>query len=192
VLLGRYPAAEVEARADYPPLPAPVAAGLPSSLLERRPDIMAAERVCAVGVSAPGSSETRAAADFSLSFAGGRVGDNVLSLLRLNPWLASVGIGMSIPIYEGGALQAKVVIATEAQADAVARYGSIALAAFREVENSLASEQAIMQRIPLDEKALADRTEAVRNLAHPQYRPGASISCGWRNCRRCRSPTRKR
>ena len=171
VLLGRYPAAEVEAAPTYPPLPAPVTAGLPSSLLERRPDIVAAERAVLSAFRRQEAAKLALLPDFSLSFAGGRVGDNVLSLLRLNPWLASVGIGMSIPIYEGGALQAKVVIATAEQADAVARYGSIALAAFREVENSLASEQAIMQRIPLGEKALADRTEAVR-ISLVQYKAG--------------------
>ena len=77
-----------------------------------------------------------------LVFARGRtLGDQVMSVLRLNPWLASAGIGVSIPIYEGGALQAKVQIATAQQAQAVARYGAVVLTAFREVETSLANEQ---------------------------------------------------
>ena len=44
VLLGRYPDAEIEVAAAYPLLPAPPGTGVPASLLERRPDIVAAER----------------------------------------------------------------------------------------------------------------------------------------------------
>jgi outer membrane protein TolC len=102
---------------------------------------------------------------------GGRVSDPVLALLGLNPWLASAAIGMSIPIYEGGALRAKVEIATAQQAQAVARYGAVALAAFREVETSLANERLLALQLPLNQKALADRTEAVR-IATVQYKAG--------------------
>ena len=49
----------------------------------------------------------------------------MLTLLRLNPSLATAGIGISIQIYEGGALQAKVQIATAQQEQAVARYGAV-------------------------------------------------------------------
>ena len=72
--------------------------------------------------------------------------------MHLNPWLASAAIGASIPIYEGGALRAQVKIATAQQAQAVARYGSVVLKAFREVENALANEQLLAKRLPLDQK----------------------------------------
>jgi outer membrane protein TolC len=86
----------------------------------------------------------------------------VTSLLRLNPWLASAAVGISIPIYEGGALKAQVAIATAQQAESVARYGGVALNAFREVEDSLANESLLAAQLPLDERALQARTEAVR------------------------------
>ena len=108
---------------------------------------------------------------FSISLAGGRLGDQLLSLLHLNPWLFSAGIGVSIPIYEGGALRAKVEIATAQQAQAIASYGVVALAAFREVENSLANERLLALQMPLDQKSLDDRTEAVR-IATIQYKAG--------------------
>jgi len=78
---------------------------------------------------------------------------------------------VSIPIYEGGALRAKVEIATAQQAQAIASYGAVALAAFREVENSLANERLLALQLPLDQKALGDRTEAVR-IATIQYKAG--------------------
>jgi len=171
VLLGRYPAAEIEVAARYPALPALVGAGIPSALLERRPDIVAAERGVLAAFRNEEAAELALLPEFSFSLVGGRLGDQVLTLLRLNPWLASAGIGVSIPIYEGGALRAKVEIATAQQAQAVARYGQVALTAFREVETSLANEQLYLLQLPFDQKALDDRAEAVR-IATVQYKAG--------------------
>lgn len=171
VLLGRYPAAEIDVAVAYPRLPPPVGAGVPASLLERRPDIIAAERAVLVAFRQQEAATLALLPDFSISLAGGRVGDQVLSLLRLNPWLASAGIGVSIPIYEGGALRAQVEIATAQQVEAVARYGAVALTAFREAENALANEQLLAKRLPFEERALADRTVAVR-IATVQYKAG--------------------
>ena len=82
----------------------------------------------------------------------------------------------SIPVYEGGALRAKVQIATAAQAQAVARYGAVALNAFREVENALANEPLLALQLPLEQKALDDRIEAAR-IATIQY--GGSRDLLW-------------
>ena len=79
---------------------------------------------------------------------------------------------MSIPIYEGGALRAKVQIATAQQAQAVAAYGAALLTAFEEVENALANERLIAMRLPYEEAALGSSTEAVR-LARIQYQAGS-------------------
>ena len=171
VLLGRYPAAEIEVAAMYPPLPPLAGTGVPSALLERRPDLIAAEREVLAAFRREEAAELALLPDFSLSLAGGRLGDQVLSLLHLNPWLASAGIGVSIPIYTGGALQAKVGIATAQQSEAVARYGAVALTAFREVENSLSNERLLALQLPLEQKSLDDRTEAVR-IATIQYKTG--------------------
>ena len=171
VLLGRYPAAEIEVAAAYPALAALPGAGMPSALLERRPDLLAAEREVVAAFRGTEAAELALLPAFSFSFVGGRASDPVLALLGLNPWLASAAIGMSIPIYEGGALRAKVQIATAQQAQAVARYGAVALAAFREVETSLANERLLALQLPLNQKALADRTEAVR-IATVQYKAG--------------------
>jgi NodT family efflux transporter outer membrane factor (OMF) lipoprotein len=171
VLLGRYPAAEIEVAVVYPALPPLGGTGVPSALLERRPDLLAAEREVLAAFRREETAKLALLPEFSFSLVGGRLGDPVLSLLRLNPWLASAGIGVSIPIYEGGALRAKVEIATAQQAQAVARYGAVALTAFREVENSLANEHLLALQLPLDQKSLDDRTEAVR-IASIQYKAG--------------------
>jgi outer membrane protein TolC len=140
-------------------------------LLERRPDLLAAEQEVVAAFRSQEAAELALLPDFSLSLGVGRIGDPLLGLLGLNPWLAAAGIGVSIPIYEGGALRAKIAIATAQQAQAVARYGALVLAAFREVENTLANEQLLALQLPLDQKALADRSEAVR-IATVQYKAG--------------------
>jgi NodT family efflux transporter outer membrane factor (OMF) lipoprotein len=172
LLLGRYPGAEIEVAAAYPELPPPAGTGVPMELLERRPDIVAAEREVLAAFRQSEAAELALLPDFSISLAGGRLGDQLLTLLGLNPWMATAGIGASIPIYEGGALRAQIQIANAQQAQAVAQYGSTVLAAFGEVENALANEQLIARRLPYAETALADRTRAVE-IATVQYRAGS-------------------
>ena len=75
------------------------------------------------------------------------------------------------PDLEGGALRAQIKIATAQQAQAVAHYGAVALAAFREVENALANEQFLVKRIRFLQRALVDRTAAVQ-IATVQYQAG--------------------
>lgn len=170
-LLGRYPAAEIEVAAVFGFLPPPAGAGMPSSLLERRADLLAAERVVFAAFRQQEAAQLALLPSFGLSLAGGRFSDLVTSLLSMNPWLVSAAVGMSIPIYEGGALKAQVEIATAQQAEAVARYGSVALNALREVEDSLANERLLAAQLPLDESALKARTQAVR-IATQQFVAG--------------------
>ncbi len=172
VLLGRYPAAEIEAASTYAPDPPPIAAGLPAALLQRRPDVVAAERQVVAAFRKTEAAELALLPDFSMELAGGRLSDPILLLLRLNPWLATAAIGAAIPVYEGGALRAQVQIATAQQAEAVARYGSVVLTAFREVETALANDQLLAKRVPLDESSLRNRTDAVR-IATEQYIAGS-------------------
>jgi NodT family efflux transporter outer membrane factor (OMF) lipoprotein len=171
VLLGRYPAAEIAVAPAYPALPAVSAASVPVALLQRRPDLLAAERDVIAAFRNQESAELALLPSFGLAITGGRFSDVLTTLLSLNPWLATAAIGVSIPVYEGGALRAKVVIATEQQARAVARYGAVVLKAFREVENALAAEPLLALQLPLEQKALDDRNAAVR-IATVQYKAG--------------------
>jgi outer membrane protein, multidrug efflux system len=171
VLLGRYPATEIEVATAYPVLPPTPAAGLPATLLERRPDLVAAEREVLAAFRQEEVAKLALLPDFSFSFEGGRLGDPLFSLLDLNPWLVTAAIGASIPIFTGGALQAQIRIATAQQAQAVAHYGSVVLVAFREVEDSLANEQLLTKRLPLEQSAVDSRAQAVR-IATVQYKAG--------------------
>jgi outer membrane protein, multidrug efflux system len=98
--------------------------------------------------------------------------DPLLSVLGLNPWLVHSALGMMLPIYEGGALRAQVKIATAEQLQSVAKFGSVSLRAFAEVEDALTNEQQLAKHLPSSEDAVRDHTEAVR-IANVRYRSGS-------------------
>jgi len=173
LLLGRYPSAEIEVAKDFVPVPPPVAAGLPASLIERRPDILAAEQNVLQAFRSEEAARLALLPSFSLGIGGGRLENGILSLLKLNPWLIRAAVGMTVPIYEGGALSARVKIANAQQQEAVAAYGSAVLEAFREAETALTNEDLLAQRLRFDEAGERDRTEAVR-VSRIQYTAGAT------------------
>ena len=172
VLLGRYPAAQLKVAENLPVVPPPVQTGLPSSLLERRPDMVAAERRVLEAFRSKEAARLALLPSFSLNLDGGKLSDNLLSVLHLNPWMFHTTLGMSVPIYTGGALRAKVEIANARQQEAVAAYGAVALTAFREVENGLMNEGLLAQRLEFDRDVLQDRSEAVR-IGRLKYDAGA-------------------
>jgi multidrug efflux system outer membrane protein len=104
---------------------------------------------------------------------GGRLENNLLSLLQLNPWLFRAAIGVHIPIYTGGELTARITIATAEQQAAVASYGSAVLTALKEVEDALTNEGLLAQALQYSQAAVRDYAEAVR-ISRIQYTAGAT------------------
>jgi NodT family efflux transporter outer membrane factor (OMF) lipoprotein len=173
LLLGRYPGAEIEVAAEFVPVPPPVAAGLPASLIERRPDVLAAEQQVLQAFRHEEAAKLARLPNFSLGLGGGRLDNGVLSLLDLNPWLARAAVGMSVPIYTGGELTARIKIADARQVEAIAAYGNAVLQAYREAETALTNEALLAQRLAFDQAAERDRIEAVR-VSRIQYKAGAT------------------
>jgi multidrug efflux system outer membrane protein len=172
VLLGRYPAAAVDISRDFSPLPPPVQAGLPSSLLDRRPDVVAAERLVLAAFRNQEAARLALLPTFALTFDGGRLSDALLSLVKLNPWFYHVALGMTVPVYTGGRLTAQVKIETARQLQAVAHYGVVVLTAFDEVETALTNENLYAQQFQHLENSLREYSESVR-IATIKYKAGA-------------------
>jgi len=172
VLLGRYPAAELAVADSFVPVPPPLAAGIPSTLLNRRPDVLAGEQQVLAAFRAEESARLALLPSFSLTLAGGKLSDALLSLLQLNPWMAAGAVGMTVPIYQGGALRSQVRVASAQQEVQVAQYGATILRAFQEVERALSNEGLLADRLVSERAALANRTEAVR-IANVKYRAGS-------------------
>jgi outer membrane protein, multidrug efflux system len=171
VLIGRYPAAELQVAEGFDPLPPPVAPGMPSSLLERRPDIVAAEHQVTAAFRTEEAAKLALLPDFSFTLKGGCLSDPLLSVLGLNPWLIHSAVGMFVPICQGGALRAEIKIATAQQEQSIAYFGGVALQAFGEVEVALTNERLLGERLPHTENAVRDHTEGVR-VANLRYKAG--------------------
>jgi len=172
LLLGRYPAAELTVAQDFCPLPPTIQAGLPSALLERRPDLVSAENEVLAAFRLQEAAKLALLPNIAFTLDGGHLSDGLISLLRLNPWMLHGFIGMDVPIYTGGRLKAQIQIATAQQVEVIARYGSVTLRAFYEVEVALTNEALLAQRLQNEERALADYSEAVR-IARIRYVAGA-------------------
>jgi outer membrane protein TolC len=171
-LVGRYPAAELDVPGALPPLPGPVPAGLPSELLERRPDVVAAERQVAAAFYRV--QETKAARLPSISLTGAfstLSSDLVLLKERDNP-VFGFGGRATVPLYLGGALQAEVKVRTAEQKQAVAEYGRAGANAFADVEKALSAGFAAGTREPLLRQAVAENQRAL-DLAQVRYRVGS-------------------
>ena len=140
VLVGRYPVGTPLKSTHLPKLPIMITTGMPSDLLERRPDIKsAAARVDAARYNVKVAEATRLPT-VSLTAGFGRVSSEVF-VLKTDAANPSTGIGVTLPLFSGGALEQKVNAKQAELEQAFANYAKVGLNAFREVESALSGEQ---------------------------------------------------
>ena len=151
ILLGRYPGGQIELATDLVPVPPAISSGLPSELLERRPDLQAAERRVAREFFLTEEARLASLPRFSLT-AGAGLGDTITSL----------GAGVVAPLYTGGAIEAQLAGATASQEAAIAAYGAAALNAFEEVETALTNEYLLAEREQFLSDVVSNEFEAYR------------------------------
>lgn len=172
LLVGRYPATELEAAQSWPAVAESIPAGIPSELLERRPDIIAAER--RVGAAFNLVQEARAARlpSVSISGTGSHLSSDVFVLQDRDDVEWSVGGSVLAPLFRGGALQAQVKVRTAEQDAAIAAYGDTVLMAFKEVEDALSGERAMQEREQILTAAAGEAERAV-GFAQKRYSVGS-------------------
>jgi NodT family efflux transporter outer membrane factor (OMF) lipoprotein len=173
VTLGRYPADELALAADLPAVPPPVPAGVPSELLERRPDLIAAERRVAAAFHLVQAAEATRLPRIALTAAGGRSTSELLRLANVGAGFWTVAANFLAPLFTGGALKAQVEMANAEQQAALAIFGQTALRAFGEVESSLASEGLLADQQTYLERVLVQDSDAVR-LSRVRYDIGST------------------
>ena len=164
VLLGRYPVAELQVTGDLPSVPSPTPIGVPSELLERRPDIIAADRKVAAAFYNEQAAQAARLPRLELSATLGTLLDPTQSI-----W--SIGANLLAPLFTGGRLKGDVLVATAQQRQELGRYVSVALRAFREVETALANEQVLVLRQAQLEQADA-RLRSASRIAQDRYNAG--------------------
>ena len=172
LLLGRYPAAELKARQELDTFPGPVPVGMPLEMLERRPDLIAAERRVAAAFDRVGEAKTARLPRISLNASIADISSEVLQLQTdyQNP-SSGVGGRLVAPIYHGGALNTQVEIRTIEQKEAVAQYARMALRAIGDVENALSAGKTLAEREQLLQRIVAD-SQRTLELEQTSYRIG--------------------
>lgn len=174
LLLGRYPATELQARHDLAGLPGPVPAGLPLEALERRPDLIAAERRVAAAFNRVGEAKAAQLPRLTLNANIAAISSDILQLAPDfdNP-TGGIGANLLAPVYQGGALKTQVEIRTLEQKQALAEYARMALRALGDVENALGSAKTLSEREQVLQRTAADNQRALE-LTQISYRVGTA------------------
>ena len=174
VLLGQSPSSFGLAVSDVAPQPPAVPVGVPSTLVERRPDIAAAERRVYAANARIGIARAAFFPTITLGASGGYEATQGHGLLSASSGFWALGpVGAALSIFDGGARAAQVKVARAEFDEAAAHYRETVLTAFREVEDDLAlSRQLAAQE--QDQQQAVRAAEHTRDLALVRYRDGAS------------------
>jgi outer membrane protein, multidrug efflux system len=170
-LAGRYPSAALQVPAQLAAVPGPVPVGMPSELLERRPDVIAAERRVAAAFYRIEEAKAARLPRISLTAAVTSVSSELFVLKDRDNPVWSAGASLTAPLFTGGALQGQVEVRTAEQKQALAEYGRIGARAFGEVENALSSAFVLDDREAILREAVVDNARALE-LANVRFRVG--------------------
>ena len=175
VLVGKMPSEFSIARYDatLPPQVPEIPAILPSQLLERRPDIAAAERRMAQANANIGVAQTALYPNLGLSASGGSSGPSLGNWFATPYWVWAVGAQVAAVLYDGGLNAAQQSQALAAFDAAAASYRQTVLSGFQEVEDNLAALHDLTRERAQLEAGLAAARRAEQVLLS-QYRAGTA------------------
>jgi NodT family efflux transporter outer membrane factor (OMF) lipoprotein len=158
----------VEPRTTAPP---PIPIGLPSQLLERRPDIAAAERSMAAANAQIGVAYAAYYPALTLSASGGMQSSALKNLLDWPSRFWSVGPSISETVYDGGLRRAEVNQYVAVYNANLAAYRQSVLTAFQQVEDSLAAVRILSQQI-LHQQEAVNSSQTFLKLETGRYNNG--------------------
>ena len=156
--------------AALPVLP-PIPEALPATLLERRPDVSAAERRVAAANAAVGVARAAWFPTLSLSGSGGFQGPQWQHLVSVPMRYWSVGPALAETLFDAGARHYQSVAAVAGYDRAVADYRQVVLTALAEVEDRLVALRGLAEEAAADERAAAAARETLM-ITENQYRAG--------------------
>ncbi|MHB8218194.1 MAG: efflux transporter outer membrane subunit [Candidatus Sulfotelmatobacter sp.] len=155
---------------DAPP---PVPLGVPSDVLERRPDISTAERTMAFENAQVGIARTAFYPHITLSGAGGLQSQNIASLFNAPSFIWSLGADAFEPILQGGRNRANLAAARAAYDQSVANYRQSVLTAFQQVEDGISNLSTLSQALATQSAAVEDARRAL-SIANNRYVGGVT------------------
>jgi multidrug efflux pump len=156
---------------NWNPNPPAVPAGLPADLLERRPDVAAAERTLAASNARIGVAKASFFPVLTLTGDAGFLSGRVENLFSWDSRVWSIGPSLSLPIFAGGRLKANYNRAQAAFAEAAAQYRQQVLVAFGDVENSLSAIKFLADQAEAQQRAVTHSRRAA-DLATDRYTSG--------------------
>jgi outer membrane protein, multidrug efflux system len=174
LLLGKNPGpvAHTDPNALIPP-PQDLPTGLPSQLLERRPDIQEAEATLIAANAQIGVARAQFFPNLSISASGGVGGDSLSSIFSTSG-KTIYGIGtLAQPLFEGGKLRGQLQLSEETKREMVLNYQKTILQAFRDVSNALIALKKQRDYREQQEQLVAAAQDAVR-LARVRYQGGST------------------
>ncbi|HEY1302395.1 MAG TPA: efflux transporter outer membrane subunit [Vicinamibacterales bacterium] len=171
VLVGKPPAEFSLPRRPLDTLPPEVPPSVPSELLERRPDIAAAERLMAEANAQLGLAYAAYYPTVTLSASAGFESSSVVQWFSWPSRLWALGASAAQTIFDGGLRRATVQQFTAAYDADVASYRQTVLTAFQQVEDSLAAERILAEQTDKQQQAVTSAQEFFR-LANDRYQTG--------------------
>ncbi|SJZ93338.1 efflux transporter, outer membrane factor (OMF) lipoprotein, NodT family [Enhydrobacter aerosaccus] len=172
-LVGKIPA-EVSIETAPPPATVPtLEAGAPSALLERRPDIAAAERTMQSANAQIGVAQAAYYPDFTFNASISFLTTTLSNLLQIGSAVWSIGPQLSGTLLDGGAMKAAVEGARANYDKMVATYRQTVITAFQQVEDALAQQNYFAQQEEIQRRAVAAARDAER-LSLNQYQAGTA------------------
>jgi multidrug efflux system outer membrane protein len=153
-------------------LPPSIPVGLPASLLERRPDIAAAERTLAAANARIGVAKAAFFPAISLTGAAGYASGEINALFKADSRIWSIGPSVYLPIFQGGRNRANLDRSRAAYDESVAVFRQRVLVAFREVQDALTAARHLAEQSAAQDRAL---TAARRATALVQTRYDAGL-----------------
>ena len=152
---------------DYPRMPVTI----PSALLERRPDIVAAERRVAAANAEIGVAQTAWFPEFSFDLQGGYRSSSWADWISTPARFWSLGPALALSIFDGGARRSRVAQAQAQYDETVAQYRDTVLSALQEVEDLFADWLSLEKEEQSQARALAASRSALRSMTE-QYELG--------------------
>lgn len=171
LLVGSTPNALQVARVETLPVIPVLPIDVPSSLLERRPDIAAAERRVMASNAEIGVAESAYFPDLTLSATGGYRGSNLADWISMPNRFWSIGPQFAMTLFDAGLRRSKVEQAEARYDQQVARYRQTTLQAIGEVEDALVQLNVLAQEIEVQREALTASQDALK-LTENQYAAG--------------------